>query len=126
MFSKSDNVEIMVCSITSEIINELYESLLNRYQEGLLSSMRGSEFIFDNAECLNYVFHKVEMKRSRSYIKSPEWIKNKKATINYKNKDDKCFKYVVTIALNYDEMKEKYGKAYKVNEYSKRHDVRTC
>ena len=122
MFSKSDNVEIMVCSITSEIINELYESLLNRYQEGLLSSMRGSKFIFDNAECLNYVFHKVEMKRSRSYIKSPEWIKNKKATINYKNKDDKCFKYVVTIALNYDEMKEKYGKAYKVNEYSKRHD----
>ena len=122
MFSKSDNVESMVGSITSEIINELYESLLNRYQEGLLSSMRGSEFIFDNVESLNYIFRKVVMKRSGSYIKSPEWIKNKEATINYKNKDDKCFKYAVTIALNYDEMKGKYGKAYKVNEYSKRYD----
>ena len=26
-----------------------------------------------------------------SYIDSPKWLKNKKATINPKNNDDKCF-----------------------------------
>ena len=30
-------------------------------------------------------------------------MKNKKATINQKNKDDKCFQYAATPALNYEE-----------------------
>ena len=39
-------------------------------------------------------------KRGGSHIDSPDWIKNKKATINPKNTDDKYFQYVVTVALN--------------------------
>ena len=31
----------------------------------------------------------------------PKWLKNKKATINQKNNDDKCFEYALTTALNY-------------------------
>ena len=31
--------------------------------------------------------------------------KRKKATINPKNEDDKCLQYVVTVALNYEEIK---------------------
>ena len=53
-------------------------------------------------ESLNYIFHKIDIKRSGSYIEAPKWIKNKKATINPQNKDDRCFQYAVTIALNYD------------------------
>ena len=34
---------------------------------------------------------------------SPEWIKKKKATINPKNEDDKCFQYALMAALNYGE-----------------------
>ena len=30
-----------------------------------------------------------------------DWIKKKKATINPKNEDDKCFQYGVAFALNY-------------------------
>ena len=33
------------------------------------------------------------------------WIKNKKATINPKNEDDKCFPYAATVALNYEQIK---------------------
>ena len=34
--------------------------------------------------------------------------KNKRATINPKNKkDDKCFQYALTLSLNYDEIKKK-------------------
>ena len=35
MYSKSDNIEIMKGSETDKIIEELFESLLQRYQEGL-------------------------------------------------------------------------------------------
>ena len=41
------------------------------------------------------------MKRSGSYIDSPEWLKNKKATINPQNNDDNCFQYALTVALNH-------------------------
>ena len=49
--------------------------------------------------------HKVNFKRVGSYLVSPDCIKNKKATINPKNEDDKCFQYVTTVALNYEEIK---------------------
>ena len=42
------------------------------------------------------------MQRGESYIESPEWIKNKKATINPKNiNDDNCFQYTIPVALNH-------------------------
>ena len=37
---------------------------------------------------------------------SPKWIKNKKATINPKNNDDKCFQYALTAALNYQNIEK--------------------
>ena len=48
--------------------------------------MRGSEFVFDYVESMNYIFHKVSLKRSGSYIETPHWIKIKRATINCHNK----------------------------------------
>ena len=35
MLSKSDNIEIMIGNETNEIIEELLETFLKRYQEGL-------------------------------------------------------------------------------------------
>ena len=35
---------------------------------------------------------------------SPDWIKNKKATINPINDDDKCFQYAATVTLNHKEI----------------------
>ena len=46
--TKSDNIEIMMSSETDETTEELFESLLQRCQEGLEESMRGSEFVFDS------------------------------------------------------------------------------
>ena len=39
MHSKSDNIYIMMGDTTNEIIKELFESFLPRYQEGLKESM---------------------------------------------------------------------------------------
>ena len=65
--------------------------------------MKGSEFAFDSDQLLYYKCYKINPNHCGSYIDSPDWIKNKKATINPINKkDNKCFQYAVTIALNYD------------------------
>ena len=100
MHSKSDNIEIIIGADTNEIIcNSL---LFFANQKGLEESMRGSDFVFDYVESLNYIFHKMDTKRSGSYIETPDWIKKKKATINVENDNDKCFQYSVTVALNYE------------------------
>ena len=70
MYSKSDNFETMMGTNTNEILRNLFHSLLRRYQRGLQESMRGSEFVFDYVESLNYIFHKVDLKRSGSYIET--------------------------------------------------------
>ena len=45
---------------------------------------------------------KVNLNRKGSYIDSPDWTKQKKATIDLKNAENKCFQYVATVALNYE------------------------
>ena len=62
--SKSDNFEITMGANTNEIIRNLFNSLLRRYQGGLQESMNGREFVFDYVESLCYIFHKVDLKRS--------------------------------------------------------------
>ena len=45
------------------------------------------------------------MNHCGSYIHSPDWMKNKKATISPINKkDNKCFQYGVTVVLNCDKI----------------------
>ena len=100
------NVEIMMGSETDEIIEELFKSFLQKYQEGLEESMRGSEFIFDSVDSLYYSLNKVSLSTSGSYIDSPKWLKNKRTTRNPKNNDDKCFQYALTVALNYEKNKD--------------------
>ena len=108
--SWSDNIEIMMDSKTGDNINELTDSL---FQDGIsrrLQSINKSEFAFDSVDLLYYHLRKISLKREKSYIKSPEWLENKTATINLKidddddddDDDDKCFQYVITVALNYN------------------------
>ena len=122
--SKSDNVEIMMGVDTNEIIEELFDSILQRYQKELEESMKGSDFIFNYVESLNYIFHKIDLERGGSYIETPKWIKNKKATTNYKDEDDdRCFQYSTTIALSYDEMKKNHEKpGRRVKKYTDQYD----
>ena len=98
MNTKSNNIEVMMGSETDE---DLFRSLLQRYQEKLEESMRGNDFIFDSIDLLYYDLHKIRINRSGSYIDSPKWSRYKKATINPKNNDDNCFQNAMTVALSY-------------------------
>ena len=84
MSTKSDNIEIIMGSETDGIIKGPFKSFLLRYQEGLEEKMRVSEFVFESIDLLYYSFHTKGLKRGKSYIKSPECLRNKRATINKK------------------------------------------
>ena len=107
MYSKSDQIEIMINDKTDEIIKELFKSLRNGY-ENISESMKGSEFVFNYVHLLHYKSHNINQDRGRSYIDSPNWIKNKKITINpIKKNNNKCLQYAVTVMLNYEEIKKR-------------------
>ena len=101
----SDNEEIRSSNETDDIVKELFTSFLNNYLKEEIILRKGSGFIFESVDLLSYTFHKISLKRGISYIKSPEWVINKRATINPKNKDNKCFQYSITVALNYQTLK---------------------
>ena len=66
--------------------------------------MRGSKFIFNSVDLLYYNLQKPNLNRKgSSYIVSPKWLRNKKATINQKNNDNNCFQYASK--LNYQNKK---------------------
>ena len=83
IYAWSDNVSIMRGSDTDGIIREIFRSFLRNYQEEL-KIIKGSDFVFESVELMDYKLHRVRLKRSGSNIKSPEWLANKKATINPK------------------------------------------
>ena len=103
-YVRSDNEEIMLGNDTSDI-NKILESLLNNYQKEEQILRGGSDYIFESIDILGVHFYNIKLKRGKSYIESPEWISSKKPTINPKNtKDNKCFQYVITVALNHKEI----------------------
>ena len=64
--------------------------------------MRRSKFVFESVDLLYCSLHKTRLRKSKSNIISPEWLKNKRATINPQNKDDNnCFQYAITVASNH-------------------------
>ena len=57
--TKSDNIETITETEANGIIEELFESPLQKYQKG---SMKGSELIFDSVDLLYYKLHSIKYK----------------------------------------------------------------
>ena len=84
--------------------------------------MKGSDIIFD---CLFYYkCHKINPNCGGSYIDSPDWIKNKKATIiNPINKNDnRSFQYAVTVTLNHEEIRKHPERITKTKPFVSKHN----
>ena len=110
----SDNEEIWSGNETDGIINRLIKTFLTTYQKILRN---GSNFVFESVDLLSYHIHKTNLKRGKSYIKSPEWILNKRATINLKNKDNKCFQYSISAALNHQNIENHPERISKIKPF---------
>ena len=52
MHLRSENIEVITYDNANEVIEEVFESLLSRYQIDLETSMKESNFIFDSVQLL--------------------------------------------------------------------------
>ena len=86
MYTKSEPVEIFMGSNTDDVIDRLFNTLLQRFQHAQeTSNDKGSEFI---PEKLYNHFQRTDIRRAESHIMSPNWIVSGKATINPKYEKD--------------------------------------
>ena len=103
----SQNVHDLVFGSQQTILNQI-----EAYSE------RGSNWVFK--EVVKLEIHTVEFNPTKgsSYIDLPSWIKNKKAIINIKNKDDKCFLWCILRYLHPKEINEERIGDLKKYEFS--------
>ena len=116
----SDNITIRPTDDANNIITELYNSLLHRYQETLENKMEGSNFAYAYINFLDIKFNTIDLIRGGTYIPSPKWISNKKATINPLNNEGEdvyCFMYAITISLNHTEIGKHSERISKIIPY---------
>ena len=82
--------------------NELYTRMIDRIEEEIqkLESAEGTGWHF--VKIINLQLHIVKYTplRGSSYIKLPKFLESKKAIVNMKNNDEKCFLWCVLRALN--------------------------
>ena len=105
VFVWSDNDEIRLDNETDDIVKRIINSFLNNYQKEELILRNESNFVFESVGLLSNHIHKTSLKRGNSYVKSPEWVANKKSIINQKNVDDKCFECSIVVVLRHNEIK---------------------
>ena len=80
--------------------------------------MKSSGFVLDFVHFLYYECHKINLNCGRSYIDSPDWIKNKKTKINSINKKDKkSFQYVITVVLNHEKVRKHSERITKIETF---------
>ena len=82
MHSKGTIIEFVPYGKTNEVVHELFDSLLSRYQIGFRNiNERGRERERERERESNFIFDSVELlyyNRGGSYIDSEDWIKKKK------------------------------------------------
>ena len=93
IFVWSDNEEVRLGNETDDITKELFKSFLNNFQKEEIILRKRSDFLFESADLWSYSVHKISLKRGKSYPKAVQWVINERATINPRNKDNKCFQY---------------------------------
>ena len=87
-------------------IDEVFGQLIKKHQD-----LKNINFSLKGLESITYSFTKFIVKNI--FIESPDWIKNKKCTINEQNQDNKCFQYSI-ISLYHKEIKNKPERISKI------------
>ena len=95
-YARNKNRNITNSNNINEIIDEEFAEIDNKIQEVCLSS---SCLVFLDYETIRATIIKNTNMQGSSYIELPKYIRDKKAVINVKNKDDYCFVWSILSAL---------------------------
>jgi hypothetical protein len=90
---------------SSHVISGFINNLIKSFEKQLEITENGSSLTFVGIEKLSIKTAKSKAMVGGSYIELPEFIKNKRACVNIKNDDEKCFKWSILASKHYHEMK---------------------
>ena len=98
---------------------KLQKNFLNRSKEDIkiIWNLWKVVFVFDYVHLLYCKCYEINVSCGGSYIGSLIGWKIKKAPLNYINKkENKCFQYAITVALNYEEIGKHLKRVTKVRK----------
>ena len=84
----TDTIQVYDSSDVHDALNSTYENLVSAIED---FQQRGSGWILNKLVALDLHLLEFYPLRATSYIPLPTYIQNRKAVINIKNKDEKCF-----------------------------------
>ena len=84
--------------------------------------LRDSKFVLDSILYTDISNHRLVLTRGSSYIKLPDWLAKKKAILNPKNLDEKCFKWAVIAGLKWEEIDCHPERVSKLRQYESEFD----
>ena len=105
VYVKTDEGEIPFKSRRYEVLNvdDLDKALINMAEDIELqienNQVKNYNLIVDKIDKITIHYDRYNPTRGGSYIALPDWVSAKKACINIKNEDNKCFKFAVQCAV---------------------------
>ena len=102
-------------SIVQSMINHMTQQVEN-------PALRDSKFVFDSIMYTGISIHRLNLTRGSRYILLPDWLAKKKAILNPKNLDMKCFKWSVIAALKWEEIDRDHQRVSKLRRYENEFD----
>ena len=103
---------------TNDIINKIVDLFFENYEREENILHNGSNYVFDCIDLTLAQLHSIELKRGSSYIPSPKWVLDKRATINPKNlNDENCFAYALVAKLHHEEINKNPQRISKLKPY---------
>ena len=124
IYMHSDNSKVYIGSESNMVVDDLLKSFLDDYQFSLRTKMKKSNLTYDRVIAFYYKLHKISTNSSGgSYTDSPDWIKNKKATINPKNKNNgKYRQYSISVALNHEQIDNHLERISTIKHFINKYD----
>ena len=108
-YNEDDSVQLQDAFFHYEVIENLrstdeshvFDVVMQTFDARIQNfNKRGSNCRFQRVISLDIYLAEFRPLNGSSYIKLPEFIKSKKAVLNVKNADNRCFKWCITRAPN--------------------------
>ena len=101
------------------LVQSMIEHMTQQVENPALSD---SKLVFDRIMYMDIRMYRLNLTRGSSYISLPDWLAKKKAILNPKNLDEKCFKWAVIAALKWGEIDSHSERISKLRHYENEFD----
>ena len=112
-------VNIYNLSDLGEKVTEMIAHMKQQIENPALSNSR---FVLNEVLHMDVDFHRLNLTRGSSYLPLPDWLPRKKAIINPKNADGKCFKWAVIAASRWEEINRDPQRISKLKKFKNNFD----